>query len=179
MPYASLMMSPEEFLPYLASVHRRTEHVIAAIPPDDFDWSPTRGRFSFADQIRHLANIERWMYGETVQGRQSRYQGHGKEFADGPDAVLAYYKRLHEDSHKIFEAIPVAAYTEKVKTPAGTPITLWKWLRAMTEHEAHHRGQIYFMLGLRGVRTPPLYGLTSEEVIERSIREEGRESRAG
>ena len=39
----------------------------------------------------------------------------------------------------------------------------------MFEHEAHHRGQIYLMLAMRGVKTPPLYGLTSEEVIARSI----------
>jgi uncharacterized damage-inducible protein DinB len=162
-------MTPADFLSHLSSVHGRTERIIAAIPRDDFDWSAAPGRFSFADQIRHLANIERWMYGETVQGKPSRYQGHGKEFADGPDAVLAYYKHLHEESRRIFESIPESAWGAKVLTPAGTPITLWKWLRAMLEHEAHHRGQIYFMLGLRGVKTPPLYGLTSEEVAAKSL----------
>jgi uncharacterized damage-inducible protein DinB len=84
--------------------------------------------------------------------------------------VLAFYGKLHDESLRIFEAIPASAYTEKVLTPAGTPITLWKWLRAMPEHEAHHRGQIYMMLGLRGVPTPPLYGLTSEEVRAKSER---------
>lgn len=163
------MNGPVEFLSYLGSAHGRTWRVIAAIPRDDFDWAPAPGRFSFADQIRHLANIERWMYGETVQGRPSRYRGHGKEFADGADAVLDYFARLHAESVTIFEKIPAAAYAEKVLTPAGTPITLWKWLRAMVEHEAHHRGQIYYMLGMRGVATPPLYGLTSEEVVARSL----------
>jgi uncharacterized damage-inducible protein DinB len=38
----------------------------------------------------------------------------------------------------------------------------------MCEHEVHHRGQIYLMLGLLEVATPPLFGLTSEEVRERS-----------
>jgi uncharacterized damage-inducible protein DinB len=45
----------------------------------------------------------------------------------------------------------------------------WKWLRAMVEHEIHHRGQIYLMLGMIGVPTPPLHGLTSEAVRERSV----------
>jgi uncharacterized damage-inducible protein DinB len=53
-------------------------------------------------------------------------------------------------------------------TPAGAPITTWKWLRAMVEHEAHHRGQLYLLLGLRGIATPPIYGLTEEEVQARS-----------
>jgi uncharacterized damage-inducible protein DinB len=163
------MPNPEEFLPYFASVHGRTERVIAAIPPSDFDWSPAPGRMTFADQIRHLANIERWMYGETIQGKPSRYRGHGKEFADGPVAVLAYYKQLHDDSLRIFASVPTAAYLSKVLTPAGAPITLWKWLRAMIEHEAHHRGQIYYMLGIRGIATPALYGMTSEEVILKSL----------
>ena len=69
----------------------------------------------------------------------------------------------------IFSGLDTAALSAKCTTPAGTPITTWKWLRAMFEHEAHHRGQIYLMLAMRGVKTPPLYGLTSEEVIARSI----------
>ena len=60
-------------------------------------------------------------------------------------------------------------FDEKCQTPAGTPITIWKWLRAMIEHEAHHRGQLYFILGMRGVATPPIYGLTAEQVREHSI----------
>ncbi len=34
----------------------------------------------------------------------------------------------------------------------------------MIEHEIHHRGEIYAYLGLLGVKTPPLYGMTSEEL---------------
>jgi uncharacterized damage-inducible protein DinB len=53
-------------------------------------------------------------------------------------------------------------------TPAGIEITTWKWMRAMIEHEIHHRAQIYTYLGILGITTPPLYGLTSEEVANKS-----------
>jgi uncharacterized damage-inducible protein DinB len=36
------------------------------------------------------------------------------------------------------------------------------------EHESHHRSQIYTYLGMLGIVTPPIYGLTSEEVKARS-----------
>jgi uncharacterized damage-inducible protein DinB len=39
----------------------------------------------------------------------------------------------------------------------------------MVEHEVHHRGQLYLYLSMLGFETPPLYGMTSEEVIEKSI----------
>ena len=38
----------------------------------------------------------------------------------------------------------------------------------MTEHEIHHRGQLYLYLGILGVATPPIFGLTEEEVKARS-----------
>ena len=39
----------------------------------------------------------------------------------------------------------------------------------MVEHEIHHRGQLYLLLSMLGVATPPIYGLTSEEVRARSL----------
>ena len=156
------------FLEYLDRVHERTRRVLLCIPAEDLDWRPAAGKFSFADLIRHLAGIERHMYAETVHGRPSAYSGHGRELADGAE-VLPYYDRLHREARDLFAALTDARLTEKCATPAGTPITVGKWLRAMIEHEAHHRGQIYLMLGMRGVKTPPIYGLTSEEVRERSV----------
>jgi uncharacterized damage-inducible protein DinB len=86
---------------------------------------------------------------------------HGRELADGRDAVLALLDRLHAESTSILRTLTPAG---KCRTPDGTPITTWKMLRAMAEHEIHHRGQIYLMLGMLGIATPPLYGLTSEKV---------------
>ena len=108
------------------------------------------------------------MYAENAWGRPSRFAGHGPELAAGRDAVLAYYDALHAEARTLFAALDDAMLDRKVTTPAGTPITLWKWLRAMLEHEAHHRGQLYLMLALRGVPTPPIFGLTAEEVAARA-----------
>ena len=107
----------------------------------------------------------------TVQGMPSRYAGHGRQLADGLEAVIAFYDTRHAESRAIIAGLTPEQLQGKSMTPAGTPITTWKWLRAMVEHEVHHRGQIYLMLGMIGVPTPPLYGLTSEEVRERSVME--------
>jgi uncharacterized damage-inducible protein DinB len=108
------------------------------------------------------------LYAENVHGRPSRYAGHGRELAEGKDNVIVYLDAKHREALALFAALDDAALQGKCTTPAGTPITTWKWLRAMVEHEAHHRGQLYLMLGMLGVATPPLYGLTEEEVRARS-----------
>lgn len=164
------MTSHGTFLHYWPSVRGRTRRIIERIPPDRLEWAPGPGRWSFGDLVRHLAAIERWMYAETVHGRPSRYPGHGRELADGCDAVLAYHDRCHEEAMALFRALTPEQWDAKSLTAAGTPITTWKWLRAMIEHEAHHRGQMYLMLGLIGVPTPSLFGLTEEEVKARAQR---------
>jgi uncharacterized damage-inducible protein DinB len=163
------IQSVQQFLEYWSSLRRRTRRVVECIPPERIEWTCRAGAFTLGDLVRHLATIERYMYAETVAGRPSRYQGCGRDLADGYDAVLAYFDRLDVEAKAIIGALSDADLERKCQTPAGTAITTWKWLRAMCEHEAHHRGQIYLMLNLLEVPTPPLYGLTSEEVRERSV----------
>jgi uncharacterized damage-inducible protein DinB len=163
------IQSLEVFLEYYGGIRNRTRRVIDCIPPEYLEWSHHQGKFTFGDLIRHLAGAERYMFAENVAGRPSCYPGHGVELAQGHDAVMAYFERLHTETMDIFRALPVERLQERCDTPAGVSMRVWKWLRAMVEHEVHHRGQLYLMLGILDVPTPPLYGLTSEEVRARSL----------
>lgn len=156
------------FLDYFEKIRERTLRVVACIPPDKLEWTYRAGKFTLGDLVRHLAIIERYMYAENALFKPSSYPGHGREWADGYDNVLELMYRLHGESVAIFRSLTDEDLQRKTVTPGGTAITLWKWLRAMPEHEIHHRGQIYLYLGLLDIPTPPLYGLTEEEVIERS-----------
>jgi uncharacterized damage-inducible protein DinB len=163
-----MQMSTTEFVHYWNSIRERTRRVVVLIPNDDLEWTYAPGRWTFGDLVRHLAGIERGMYAETALGRPSAYPGHDRSLAEGRDAVLRYLDDSHAESVAIFQSLTQEQWNGKCTTPAGTAITTWKWLRAMVEHEAHHRGQIYLMLGMRGIKTPQIFGLTEEEVRERS-----------
>lgn len=158
------------FLEYWESVRGRTRRVVQAIPPSQMRWTYMPGRFSLGDIVRHLATIERYMYAETVQGKPSSYPGYSIALQKEGESPLEFMDRLHAESVEIFKGLTDEDLTKKCVTPAGTSITIWKWLRAMVEHEAHHRGQVYMMLSMLGVSTPPLYGLTEEEVRAKSLR---------
>jgi uncharacterized damage-inducible protein DinB len=156
------------FLDYYEKIRQRTLRVVRCVPADKIDWSPQDGKFTIGDLIRHIAAIERLMYAENVKGKTSRYSGHGKELADGYETVMKFLDSTHRESMEIFSTLSDEDLQKKCKNPDGTLITTWKWLRAMIEHEIHHRGQIYLYLALLDVPTPPLFGLTSEEVRSRS-----------
>lgn len=158
----------DTFLEYVEKVHQRTMRVARCVPPDKMDWSFKEGKFTLGDLLRHIAAIERYMFAETASGKPSRYHGCGKDLADGYENILMFMERMHREAVEIISKMSEADLMGKCSTPEGSPITTWKWLRSMVEHEIHHRGQIYTYLAILGVPTPPLYGLTSEQVRERS-----------
>ena len=164
-------MDPEDldvFLNYLDKVQQRTMRVVRCIPADKLDWSFAEGKFTLGDLVRHMGAIERFMFGETIQGKQSCYQGCGRELANGLDEVIRFKHEMDRQTVEIIRALGPEGVARKCTTPDGASITVWKWLRLMVEHEIHHRGQIYIYLSILGVPTPPLYGLTAEQVRERS-----------
>ncbi len=156
------------FLEYFEKVRGRTSRLVECIPAERLEWTWRPGRFTLGDLVRHIAAIERYMYAENVQGRPSLYAGCGRELADGLPAVLEFFERTHAESIEIFRRLTDTDLAGRSVTPGGTSITTSKWLRAMVEHEIHHRGQIYLYLAMLDVPTPPLYGMTSEEVKAKS-----------
>ncbi len=157
-----------EFLDYFGRVRERTMRVASCVPPAQLEWTYRPGKFTLGDLMRHLGSIERFMFAENAQGKPSTYPGHGVELAAGYDEVIAYMKRMHTESMAIFENLSDDDLDRKCLTPGGVELRIGKWLRSMIEHEAHHRGQIYLYLAMLEVPTPPLYGLTEEQVKERS-----------
>ncbi len=158
------MFELNEFLDHFDKVRQRTRRVAACMPDDRVEWSYKPGAFSIGDLVRHLAVAERNLWAETVHRRPPGYTSHGRELADGRDAVLAFLDRMHDESMPLFRALTPEMLAAKCTTPGNTQMTTWKWLRMMTEHEIHHRGQIYSLLGMLDVPAPPLYGMTASQV---------------
>jgi len=159
------IISVNSFLSYLAKIRERTTKLVEVCPPEYMEWTYKPGKFTIGDQVRHIAAIERYMFAENVAGRKSTYRGCGKELADGYDETMAFFKEQHEESIAIFRGLNDEDLQKKCLTPAGAPITIAKWLRAMIEHEIHHRGELYIYLNMIGIKTPPMFGLSSEDVI--------------
>ncbi|KAB1228712.1 DinB family protein [Chryseobacterium viscerum] len=160
----------ESFLDYYKKIRERTHRIIEVVPPEHIDFSYKPGKFTIGDQIRHIAAIERYMYGETISGRKSAYPGCGKELADGYENSVAFFNEMHTQTLEIINRLSDEDLTRKCLTPANNEISIWKWLRAMIEHEIHHRAELYIYLNLLDVKTPQIYGFSAEEVQEMSVK---------
>lgn len=161
------------FLDYYQSVRARTRRLLPLIPPAQLEWTYRPGKFTLGDQVRHIAAVERHLYVETVFDRPSQYAGCGPKLASGYEDTVAFFDRCHAETLAQLRTLAPERLHQKCHPLGGPPIMVWKWLRLLTEHEIHHRGQLYMLLGMLGIATPPIFGLTSEEVTLRSMKNEG------
>jgi uncharacterized damage-inducible protein DinB len=154
------------FLEYFNKVRARTMRLVRCIPPDKLEWRAGEGKFTLGELARHIATTERYVFAECAAGGHNRYRGCGRELAEDYDAVVQFLERLHRESIEILSRLSDQDLQRKCESADGSPMTTWKLLRAMAEHEIHHRGELYAYLGLLGVQVPSLYGLTSERLRE-------------
>jgi uncharacterized damage-inducible protein DinB len=156
--------SIQSFFSYFETIRERTLRVVQAVPREKLEWRHADGVFSPGDLARHIAATERYTFAENVLGRPSLYPGCGTDLAQGMDSTLAFMQRMHAETLDLLGRLEPEDLERKGVGPQGHPITAWKLLRAMVEHEVHHRGEIYVYLALLGVPRPPLYGLTEPEL---------------
>jgi uncharacterized damage-inducible protein DinB len=160
------LRSVAPFLDYFKKIRERTMRLVACIPPDQIEWRAAPNKFSLGDLARHIASTERYVFVECACGGQNRYAGCGRDLADGHEEVVRYMESMHRESVRMLAQLSDEQLQKKCQSANGTPMTTWKLLRSMTEHEVHHRGELYAYLGILGVKVPPLYGLTSEQLRE-------------
>jgi uncharacterized damage-inducible protein DinB len=172
--------SVSEFIKYWRGFRGRTRKTLGTFPEDAGPWRPGQGAFCVADLTRHLGRAERDFFVARVCGVPARValgpeaalgRGEGTELT----AALAELDALHEESCSMLADLEKRqgpeALLRRVTTPVGAEISAWKLLRAMCEHEAHHRGQLALYLRLLGLHPPPIFGYKAEAVGE-AIRQE-------
>jgi uncharacterized damage-inducible protein DinB len=156
------------FLDYFEKIREGTNRIIQVIPKDKMDWTYKSGKFTIADLVRHIAAIERNVFAQLVNGNTSSYKGCGKELADGYDDVIFYFNEMHRQSIIIFNSISDEDLNKKITTLSGVDAKIGNFLRALIIHEIHHCGALCIYLNLLDVKTPSIFGLTEEQVIQKS-----------
>ena len=138
-------------------------NVIKCIPPNKINWKPKKDKMSLGDIIRHLALAERYLYVGIAKYNNNLYPGFQESETKSYKDIVDFLIKCHNDSIVLLRSIDNSELLKKVTVPGGAEITMWKWLRAMIEHEVHHRGIIYADLSLLNIETPPLFGLEEIE----------------
>lgn len=117
------------------------------------DFTPRAGLWTLRETVVHIAGTEDgWLRHYTA----NRWHEHPPLAADYP--TIASLKELLAQQHTAteaqFAADAEAALAQVCQCPWGAQVTMGWAVWHVLEHEIHHRGEIYLMLGLMGIEAP-------------------------
>jgi uncharacterized damage-inducible protein DinB len=173
------MRTVDDFLTHFHRQRRWTRNLVAAIPEEHFDWRPSPQSFSCGDLVRHLMQTEIFfsrllakaaagelldpfgLEGDAEQRMRAFRRpnlesagnpAYGTSFASALERWADIERRTDENLRQIPDRALHGVEAEHPLTLLRAP--LWEVMLVMTEHEAHHRGQLSAYLKVLGVPQP-------------------------
>lgn len=149
-------MSPEteRFVKNWNRIHKDTSRVLRAAPDDKLDWRPKEGMFTLRELIGHIPQAE------VVLGRSALAGSTQKVPFDFASLSAAEISGIFDSQHDELAGEVSKLTAEQLKVEVefhGHRMARGALLWFMTEHEIHHRGQVFTYYRLADVEPPNLH----------------------
>jgi uncharacterized damage-inducible protein DinB len=158
----------DAFLRYFDGINRRAVRDVGLLPAAAEQWKPPagagEGAWTIAEIVGHMA-LSRGFFARA-------YRGGGWVAEPGPPAPSTreeWREALNRSAEQLRDSLagtPAEWLTRKVQPLAAEdrPLSGWRLLLMMTEHDIHHRSQIDTYAGVMGWPVAHIYGRSAEEV---------------
>jgi uncharacterized damage-inducible protein DinB len=126
------------------------------VEDSQINFAPSEGLRSLGAIACHIAEAEQGWFRHMVTGQLASWP----EFKSGDYPTVESIKELltsvHQQTEEYLASIDLTGLERIVPTPWGEEIPLRWIVWHVLEHEIHHRGEIFLMLGLMGMEAPDI-----------------------
>jgi uncharacterized damage-inducible protein DinB len=144
----------EHFINNWNRIHKQSARALAAAPDDKLDWRPAEGMFTLRELVRHIPEAESAIIHTVLAGTMQK--GDLDLSSASVEEIVRAYKESHERLVAQVAKLTLEQLNEDIEA-FGRKMHRIVLLQGMTEHEIHHRGQLYTYYRLVGVEPPKLY----------------------
>ncbi len=150
------MSSPdtERFVRNWNRIHKETSRVIRSAPDDKLEWRPREEMFTLRELIGHMPQAELVLARSALAGSTQNIRF---DFSNRlANEIADMFDSQHDELVGGVSKLTADQLTEEVEFHGKRmrrSVLLW----GMTEHEIHHRGQLYTYYRLAGVEPPNLH----------------------
>ncbi|HTF38673.1 MAG TPA: DinB family protein [Blastocatellia bacterium] len=150
------MSSPdtERFVSNWNRIHKDTSRVLRAAPGDKLDWRPKEDMFTMRELIGHMPQAEVVLVRSALAGSTQKIP---VDFSNlSADDIASAFDTQHDELVGEVSKLTAEQWKEEVEFH-GKKLRRGVLLSFVTEHEIHHRGQLYTYYRLAGIEPPNLH----------------------
>lgn len=134
-------------------IHKDTSRVLRAAPDDKLDWRPKEGMFTMRELISHIPQAELVLVRSALAGSDQKVPFDSSRSAE---EMASAFDSQHEELAAEVSELTAEQWREEVEFH-GRRLRRGVLLSFVTEHEIHHRGQLYTYYRLAGIDAPNLH----------------------
>jgi uncharacterized damage-inducible protein DinB len=143
----------ERFISNWNRIHKDTSRVLRAAPGDKLDWRPKEDMFTMRELIGHIPQAEAVLVRSALAGSPQKVPFDSSRSAD---EIASAFDSQHEELVSEVSKLTAEQWKEEVEFH-GRRLRRGVLLWLVTEHEIHHRGQLYTYYRLAGIEPPNLH----------------------
>lgn len=150
------MSSPdtERFVRNWNRIHKETSRVLRAAPDDKLEWKPKENMFTLRELIGHIPQAELVLARSALAGSTQKVPF---DFSNRNSSEIAgMFDSQHDELVSEVSKLTAEQLKEEVEFHGRTlrrGVLLW----FLTEHEIHHRGQLFTYYRLAEIEPPNLH----------------------
>jgi uncharacterized damage-inducible protein DinB len=147
-------MNASELFGHWETVRRGLLEALDLLTDEQLVFVPREGLWSLGKVARHIAEAEEGWFRHVVHGELPVWPEFTDEAYPTVDSIVTLLTEVHDRTASYLATVDVENLDRIVDTPwdEGIPLRWIVW--HVLEHEVHHRGEIYLMLGLMGMNAP-------------------------
>jgi uncharacterized damage-inducible protein DinB len=149
------MSSPDtqRFIGNWNRIHKDTSRVLRAAPDDKLDWRPKEDMFTMRELVGHIPQAELVLVRSALAGSTQKIPF---DFSRSAEEIAGAFDTQHEELAREVSNLTHEQWREEVEFH-GRRMRRGVLLSFVTEHEIHHRGQLYIYYRLAGIEPPNLH----------------------
>lgn len=149
------MSSPdtERFISNWNRIHKDTSRVLRAVPDDKLDWRPKEDMFTMRELVGHIPQAELVLVRSALAGSMQKIPF---DLSRSAKEIACAFDTQHEELAAEVSNLTAEQWREEVEFH-GRRMRRGVLLSFVTEHEIHHRGQLYTYYRLAGIEPPDLH----------------------
>jgi uncharacterized damage-inducible protein DinB len=152
-------MNAKELFSHWDGVRRDLLRAVDLLIDAQLDFTPRPELRTVRQVLVHIAEAEQGWFRYVVEQKTKSWDEAGIRTASYP--TVASLKRLlanvHESTDTFLATLPVEELNRLCEDPWGGPPDSVRWIIwHVLEHEIHHRGELFLMLGLLGMQAPDI-----------------------
>ena len=147
-------MSTKELFERWTCVRAGLYEALDQLTDEQLDYIPREGMWSLGAATLYIAHAEEAWFHHWMTGKTEGPPEYSSQDYPTVESIKSLLVEVHARTEAYLETLEVVDLDETFETVWGRKGTIrWVFWHVL-EHEIHHRGEIYLMLGLLGMEAP-------------------------